>query len=72
MDTRFERFISVHSFTSSIKVTKELETEKSKVIHPIMHALPFFLTETDLATGKEEEKVLYNFNTELFEILQRV
>lgn len=80
-ETRPERFL-VHSFSSSIEVAREIislggvislspKSKRAKSFDTLIHTLPFFLTETDMPTGPEEEKVLYDFNTELSEILQK-
>ncbi len=76
-----ERFI-VHSFSSSFGVAKEIislggtislspKSKKCRDFSLLIHKLPFFLTETDMPTGPEEEKELLSFNTELSLILQR-
>lgn len=80
-DTKPERFL-VHSFSSSIEVAREIislggvislspKSKRAKSFDTLIHSLPFFLTETDMPTGEEEEKVLHDFNTELSGILQR-
>ncbi len=76
-----ERFI-IHSFSSSLEVAKEIislggtislspKSKRCRDFAAIIHTLPFFLTETDMPTGPEEEETLLAFNTELSEILQR-
>lgn len=80
-EIKTERFI-VHSFSSSFEVAKEVislggtislspRSKKCRDFSLIIHKLPFFLTETDMPTGPEEEKVLLDFNTELSILLQR-
>ncbi len=80
-DIKPERFL-VHSFSSSTEVAERIislggaislspKSKRSKHFDSLIHTLPFFLTETDMPTGKEEENVLRLFNNELSEILQR-
>lgn len=80
-EIRPERFI-VHSFSSSWEVAKEFisiggtislspKSKKCRDFSILIHRLPFFLTETDMPTGPEEEKTLLEFNTELSLLLQR-
>ena len=75
------RFI-VHSFSSSTEVAKEImklggvislspNVEKTKHFNSLVSSLPYFLTETDLPTGEEEEKVLKEWNKKLSIMLER-
>ncbi len=76
-----ERFI-VHSFSSSYEVAKEIislggtislspKSKRCRDFTLLIHKLPFFLTESDMPTGPEEEKILFDFNTELSILLQK-
>lgn len=80
-ETRPERFL-VHSFSSSVEVAEKIidlggvislspKSKRSKHFLSLIHTLPFFLTETDMPTGPEEEKVLFDFNTELSLLLDK-
>ena len=75
------RFI-VHSFSSSTEVALELirlggtislspKAKRLKNFSSLITTLPHFLTESDMATGEEEEKTLKEWNKELSEMLDR-
>lgn len=80
-EERPKRFI-IHSFSSSIEIANEImklggvislspKAKKTKHFNNLVLSLPYFLTETDLPTGEEEENVLRKWNEELSIMLNR-